>query len=37
VQPDLTVICDKSGLGENNYKGVPTLIVEVVSPSYMGM
>lgn len=33
VQPDLTVICDKDGLGENNYKGTPTLVVEVLSPS----
>lgn len=33
VQPDLTVICDKKGLGEQNYKGVPTLLVEVLSPS----
>ncbi len=33
VQPDLTVICDKRGLGEQNYKGVPTLVVEVLSPS----
>lgn len=33
VQPDLTVICDKSGLNENNYVGTPTLVVEVLSPS----
>lgn len=33
LQPDLTVICDKSGLGEQNYQGVPTLVVEVLSPS----
>ncbi len=34
VQPDLTVICDKGGgLGEQNYNGVPTLVVEVLSPS----
>ena len=33
VQPDLIVICDKSGLNENNYIGVPTLVVEVLSPS----
>ncbi|MEA4902891.1 Uma2 family endonuclease [Desulfitobacterium sp.] len=33
VQPDLTVICDKNGLNENNYKGVPILVVEVLSPS----
>lgn len=33
VQPDLTVICDKEGLGEQNYEGVPMLVVEVLSPS----
>ncbi|MBE6067090.1 MAG: Uma2 family endonuclease [Clostridium lundense] len=33
VIPDLTVICDKSGLNESNYTGVPALIVEILSPS----
>lgn len=33
VQPDLTIICDKKGLGQQNYTGVPTLVVEVLSPS----
>jgi len=33
VQPDLTVICDKKGLGEQSYNGVPALVVEVLSPS----
>lgn len=33
VQPDITVICDKSGLSEKGYKGVPVLIIEVLSPS----
>lgn len=33
VQPDLTVICDRKGLSEQNYKGVPSLVVEVLSPS----
>lgn len=33
VQPDLIVIWDKSGLNEKNYVGVPTLVVEVLSPS----
>lgn len=33
VQPDLSVICDKSGFRENNYVGVPTLVIEVLSPS----
>lgn len=33
VVPDLMVICDKSGLTEQNYVGVPTIIIEIVSPS----
>ncbi|WP_342590189.1 Uma2 family endonuclease [Clostridium muellerianum] len=33
VIPDLSVICDKFGLNENNYIGVPTLIIEILSPS----
>ncbi|NYB75109.1 Uma2 family endonuclease [Sedimentibacter hydroxybenzoicus DSM 7310] len=33
VQPDLTVICDKKGLGEQSYNGVPALVVEVLSPA----
>jgi len=33
VQPDLMVICDKQGFNENNYVGVPVLVVEVLSPS----
>lgn len=33
VQPDITVICDKSGLDERGYSGAPALIIEVVSPS----
>jgi Uma2 family endonuclease len=35
VQPDISIICDKSGLNENNYVGVPKLVVEVLSPSTM--
>lgn len=33
IQPDISVICDKSGFTENNYVGVPSIIVEVLSPS----
>lgn len=33
VQPDLLVICDKSGLNGTGYFGVPDLIIEVCSPS----
>ena len=32
VVPDLTVVCDQSGLNERNYTGIPTLIIEIVSP-----
>ncbi|WP_147532990.1 Uma2 family endonuclease [Bacillus marasmi] len=33
VIPDLSVICDKSGFTDSRYIGVPTLIVEILSPS----
>ncbi|WP_312474482.1 Uma2 family endonuclease [Neobacillus sp.] len=33
VIPDLSVICDKSGFIESRYIGVPSLIVEILSPS----
>lgn len=33
VIPDIAVICDKTGLNDKNYIGVPTLIVEILSPS----
>ena len=33
VQPDLMVICDKTGLRENSYTGVPILIIEIISPT----
>lgn len=34
VQPDILVICDKDNLDEKGkYKGAPTLVVEVLSPS----
>lgn len=33
VIPDLSVICDKTGFTENNYIGVPTLIIEILSQS----
>lgn len=37
VQPDLLVICDEDKVSEDNkYEGVPTLIVEVLSPSTRG-
>lgn len=33
VIPDLSVICDKSGLDEQQYTGAPTMIIEIISPS----
>lgn len=33
VIPDLSVICNKEGFTNNKYIGVPTLIVEILSPS----
>lgn len=34
VQPDILVICDKDKIDEKGkYKGIPTLVVEVLSPS----
>ena len=37
VQPDLMVICDEDKVSrDNRYEGVPTLIVEVLSPSTRG-
>lgn len=32
-QPDLTIICDKKGFTENSYTGIPTIVIEVLSPS----
>ncbi len=37
VQPDIIVICDENKVNEaNKYEGIPTLIVEVLSPSTKG-
>lgn len=33
VIPDLSVICDKSGFTDSKYIGVPSLIIEILSPS----
>lgn len=33
VQPDLSVICDRSKIDERGCKGAPDLIVEILSPS----
>jgi Uma2 family endonuclease len=37
VQPDVVVICDLDKVNESNkYEGIPTLVVEVLSPSTKG-
>lgn len=33
VEPDITVICDKSKLDDRGCKGAPEMIIEVLSPS----
>ena len=33
VQPDVFVICDEHNVTDDKYQGVPTLVVEVLSPS----
>ncbi|WP_025270319.1 Uma2 family endonuclease [Hippea sp. KM1] len=33
VQPDIFVVCDKNKITEDNIKGAPDLIIEIVSPS----
>lgn len=33
VEPDLTIVCDKSRLDKNGYNGAPTFVIEIVSKS----
>lgn len=33
VMPDLTVICHQADLTSNKYRGVPELVIEILSPS----
>ncbi len=33
VQPDISVVCDKSKLDEKGCKGAPDLVIEILSPS----
>lgn len=33
IQPDLTIVCDRSKIDKRGYKGVPDMIVEILSPS----
>lgn len=32
-EPDISIICDRNRLDDRGYKGAPTLIVEILSPS----
>ena len=33
VQPDISIICDKSRVDDRGYRGVPEMIIEILSPS----
>jgi Uma2 family endonuclease len=33
VEPDITIVCDRSKLDDKGCKGVPDMIIEVISPS----
>lgn len=33
VIPDLSIICDENGFTETKYVGIPTLMVEILTPS----
>lgn len=33
VQPDITIICDRSKLTPKHYKGVPAAVIEILSPA----
>jgi len=33
VQPDITVVCDKGKIGDEGIRGVPDLVIEILSPS----
>ena len=33
VEPDISIICDKSKLDDRGYNGAPDWIIEVISPS----
>lgn len=37
VEPDITIVCDKSKLDEKGLNGAPDLIVEVISPTSVKM
>lgn len=33
VEPDISVICDRSRLDKHGYKGAPEMVIEILSPS----
>lgn len=33
IQPDISIICDRSRVDERGYRGVPDMIIEILSPS----
>ena len=37
VEPDVSVVCDRSKLSDRGCEGAPDLVVEIVSPSHSGM
>ncbi len=37
VEPDITIVCDKSKIDERGCKGAPDLIIEIISPSSIKM
>jgi Uma2 family endonuclease len=37
VEPDITIVCDKSKLDDKGYNGAPDMIVEIMSPSSIKM
>lgn len=37
VEPDISIICDKTKLNKNGCKGSPDMIIEIVSPSSVKM
>lgn len=37
VEPDITIVCDTSKIDEQGFKGVPDMIVEIISPSSIKM
>lgn len=33
MQPDVTVVCDRSRLVERGYRGAPEMVIEILSPA----